>query len=133
MRLLMFHVKEFWYSPHIVDDTTVTVETQLDESILVWIQAEVKDEGDRTTVLRKTVKNIRWLCKKADCSSVILHSFAHLGESKSEPDFANDLIEETAQRLVDREFDVHIVPFGKFYQFKMHVMSPSLAKVFKVF
>ena len=44
MRLLMLHVNEFWYSPHITDDSSAIDATQLGESILVWIQAEAKDE-----------------------------------------------------------------------------------------
>ncbi|MHA1909562.1 MAG: threonyl-tRNA synthetase editing domain-containing protein, partial [Candidatus Thorarchaeota archaeon] len=62
-----------------------------------------------------------------------LHSFAHLGDSKSESDFADALIEEVATRLRERESNLHIVPYGKFYEFKMHVKGPSLAKVFKQF
>jgi len=77
------------------------------------------------------VKNIRWLTKKIDCSSVTLHSFAHLDDSKADPDFADALIEEVASRLREREYTVHIVPFGQFYEFNLHVKGPSLAKVFK--
>jgi hypothetical protein len=62
-----------------------------------------------------------------------LHSFAHLGESKSSPEFADGIIEETAMRFIDRDYEVHIVPFGAFHEFKMHVKGPSLAKVFKSF
>ena len=84
---------------------------------------------DDLTRLRKGDRN----SKKLETKQVILHSFAHLGESKSEPDFADALIEEVAARLREREYDIHIVPYGKFYEFKMHVKGPSLAKVFKQF
>ena len=77
------------------------------------------------------VKNIRWLTKKAECETVVLHSFAHLDDSKATPEFADALIEEVAERLRDRDYDVHIVPFGHFYEFNVHVKGPSLAKVFK--
>jgi hypothetical protein len=43
------------------------------------------------------------------------------------------MIEETATRLGERGFRVHIVPFGSFHEFKMHVKGPSLAKVIKSF
>ena len=133
MRLLMFHVDNFWYKPHLEDVSDSPPDQSFSESILVWIQSEEKDQSERVTVLRKMMKNIKWICNKVDCYSVILHSFAHLGKSKSDPDFADELIEETAKRLRERDITVNIVPFGMFNEFKMHVKGPSLAKVFKAF
>ena len=130
MKLLMFHVENFWFCP---DEDANASGIDFDEALLVWIQSEMKDEQDRTGVLRKMVKNIRWLAKKLETSRVILHSFAHLSESKSSPKFADNIIDETAIRLKDREYEVEIVPFGAFHEFKMHVKGPSLAKVFKSF
>lgn len=130
MRLLMLHVEYFWIRP---DEGSDEESKDFSEALLVWIQSEEKDEADRVSVLRKMVKNVRWLAQKVGTTTVILHSFAHLGESKASPDFADGLIEEAASRLEEREFDVHIVPFGAFHEFKMHVKGPSLAKVFKSF
>ncbi|MDF1538548.1 MAG: threonyl-tRNA synthetase editing domain-containing protein [Candidatus Thorarchaeota archaeon] len=127
----MLHLESFWYRPNETDSEDLG--TSVSESLLVWIQSEESDMNDRVTVLRKMVKNIRWLSKKIETNQIILHSFAHLGESKSEPEFADALIEEVARRLRDREYEIHIVPYGKFYEFKMHVKGPSLAKVFKQF
>lgn len=130
MKLLMFHVENFWFCP----DEDVNAEgISFGEALLVWIQSEMHDEADRTGVSRKLVKNIRWLAKKLETTRIILHSFAHLGESKSSPEFADGIIEETAMRFIDRDYEVHIVPFGAFHEFKMHVKGPSLAKVFKSF
>ena len=124
----MLHVDSFWYRP---DESKPDDRVDIGETLLVWIHSEKEDEDNRTGVLRKMVKNIRWLSQKIDCTKVTLHSFAHLDDSKAEPDFVDSLIEETARRLRDREFDVHIVPFGQFNEFNMHVKGPSLAKVFK--
>ncbi len=123
----MFHVESFWYRPNESSEG----KTEVGESVLVWIHSEESDESDRSRVIRKMVKNIRWLSKKVGCETVILHSFAHLDDSKANPDFADSLIEEVALKLRDRDYDVHIVPFGHFYEFNLHVKGPSLAKVFK--
>jgi hypothetical protein len=129
MRLLMFHVESFWYR---VNEKEASDEgISLGENLLVWIQSEAADELDRASVLRKTVKNIGWLARKIDLTDIILHPFAHLGESKSEPVFAEGMLSEVCQRLVERDYHVHIVPYGVFTEFKMHVRGPSLAKVFK--
>lgn len=124
----MLHVKSFWYRPHNSDSQE---RTEIGESIHVWIHSEKEDEENRTGVLRKMVKNIRWLAKKNECTTVTLHSFAHLDDNKADPAFADLLIEEAAARLNERDYSVHIVPFGQFYEFNLHVKGPSLAKVFK--
>ncbi|KXH76595.1 MAG: hypothetical protein AM326_02380 [Candidatus Thorarchaeota archaeon SMTZ-45] len=130
MKLLMFLITNFWFRP---EERGNAEGTSFDEALLAWIQSEMHDEADRTGIIRKLVKNIRWLAKKHETSRIILHSFAHLSDSKSTPEFADDIIEETAERFRDREYEVHIVPFGAFHEFKMHVKGPSLAKVFKSF
>ena len=124
----MLHVDSFWYRPN---ESTTEERTEIDESLHVWIHSEKDDEDNRAGVLRKMIKNIRWLAKKIDCTAVTLHSFAHLDDSKADPDFADSLIEEVASKLREREYLVHIVPFGHFYEFNLHVKGPSLAKVFK--
>jgi D-Tyr-tRNAtyr deacylase len=124
----MLHVESFWYRPN---ESSSDDKTEIGESLHVWIHSEEHDEQNRASVLRKMVKNIKWLAQKNDCNAITLHSFAHLDDSKSNPKFANSLIEEAASRLRERGFDIHIVPFGAFYEFNLHVKGPSLAKVFK--
>jgi hypothetical protein len=126
----MFHVKEFWYR---LNEQETGEGIRFGDSILVWIHSESADEQNRVGVLRKMVKNIRWLAKKADCTSVVLHPFAHLDDDRARPEFADEVIEETASRLEDRDYQVQIVPFGHFTEFSLHAQGPSLAKVFKRF
>ncbi len=131
MRLLLFHVAEFWYRIH--ETSPSDTGTHIGESILVWIHSEQEDESNRPSVLRKTVKNIRWLANKNGVVSIVLHPFAHLSDSKSDPGFAKALIAEVADRLRERGYEVHTVQYGVFTEFKMSVKGPSLAKVFKQF
>ncbi|MFW9806401.1 MAG: threonyl-tRNA synthetase editing domain-containing protein [Candidatus Thorarchaeota archaeon] len=128
MRLLMLHVASFWYTPN---DSKSNDRTEIGESLHILIHSEEEDEANRSGIVRKMVKNIRWLAKKNECNTVTLHSFAHLDDSKSDPAFADSLIEEVAEHLRERDYEVHIVPFGQFYEFNLHVKGPSLAKVFK--
>lgn len=125
----MFHLDSFQYRQNETDNE----KTKLGESLLVWIHSEESDESDSTGILRKTIKNIRWLAKKVSCDRIILHSFAHLDESKASPEFAENLIDAIASKLQQQGFEIHMVPFGHFFEFEMHVKGPSLAKVFKRF
>ncbi len=127
----MFHLESFWFRPNesLPDDTG----TSVNDCLLVWIQSEPNDEENRASALRKMVKNIRWLANKVGVNTVILHSFAHLATEKADPEFADALINEVSDKLSERDFSITIVPFGMFFEFKMHVQGPSLAKVFKQF
>jgi len=124
----MLHVESFWYR---LNESNTEDITEIGESLHVWIHSEKQDESNRAGILRKMVKNIRWLANKLECTTVTLHSFAHLDDSKADPEFADSLIEEVASKLRERDYTVHIVPFGHFDEFNLHVKGPSLAKVFK--
>lgn len=128
MRLLMFHAGEFWYRPYQAGEPE-TEKTTLPASLVVFIHVEEVDK-DRADAVNKAVGNIRWLSNKNNVSSIVLHSFAHLSSSKSDPETADGLMEQIAEKL-RKGLDVHVVPSGQFYEFSIHVLGPSLAKVFK--
>ncbi len=62
---------------------------------------------------------------KNKAKTVVLHSFAHLSNSKSDPETANEMIQNISEKL-KKNLSVHIVPFGQFYEFSIHVLGPSL-------
>lgn len=136
MKLLMFHVNEFWYKTY--SKTLENVETQeteekTSEGIVVFMHVEKEDEERESKLKGKAVDNIRWLLKKTNTNTVVLHSFAHLSESKSSPEFAQKLIENLKGSLEERHIITHVTPYGYFLEFKLHVLGESLAKVFKSF
>lgn len=130
----MFDSPEFWYktfSKTVEGVETVSEEKTVNDSVVVYIQSEAEDEGQKDKVLKKAVGNITWLAKKNNRSRVMLHSFAHLSESKSSIEFAQEAINLLRTRLTDKGFEVDTTPFGYFLEFKIHVGGESLAKVFK--
>ncbi len=129
MKLLMFHAGEFWYRPH-QPDGPEPERTALPEGLVVFAHVEETD-GERPEAVDKAVGNIKWLANKNKVGSVVLHSFAHLSGSKSDPETAGEMIQRMAEKLGRKGLDVHIVPSGRFYEFSIHVLGPSLAKVFK--
>ncbi len=136
MKLLMFHVGEFWYKTY--SKTLANVKTQdkeekTSEGIVVFIHVEKEDEGREIKLKGKAVDNIRWLLKKTNTNNVVLHSFAHLSESKSSAEFAQEFIETLKGSLEERSILTHVTPYGYFLEFKIHVLGESLAKVFKSF
>jgi len=124
----MFHAESFWYKPY-NSASTETEKTSFENCLVIFIHVEEidKDKGD---VIGKAVGNIKWLADKNKTNSVVLHSFAHLSNSKSDPETANEMIKKISEKL-KKNLSAHIVPFGQFYEFSVHVLGPSLAKVFK--
>ena len=129
MKLLMFHAKEFWYKPH-TNLTNTAKSNSINDALIAFIHIEESDKNRKEEVISKTVGNLQWLAKKNKTDRVVLHSFAHLSNSKSDPETANNIIQEIGKKL-KKNFTINIVPFGQFYEFSIHVLGPSLAKVFK--
>ena len=129
MKLLMFHAKEFWYKPH-TDLTNTAKSNSINDALIAFIHVEESDKNREEEVISKSVGNLQWLAKKNKTDRVVLHSFAHLSNSKSDQETASNIIQEIGKKL-KKNFTINIVPFGQFYEFSIHVLGPSLAKVFK--
>ncbi len=134
MKLLMFRVSEFWYKTYSKTLENVVIQEREEttgEGLVVFMQVEKEDEGREDKLRGKAVDNIKWLLNKTNTKSVVLHSFAHLSESKSTPEFAQKLIESLGNSLNEHGVSTHVTPYGYFLEFKIHVLGESLAKVFK--
>ena len=136
MKLLCFQAKRFWwktYSKSLPDVQDQNIEKEVKEGLIVFFHAEPTDEEEsrRGSVLRQSLKHIKWLANKRKLKIIVLHSFAHLGGKNASPLFAQSLIGEIAQRLRDTDYQVQITPFGYFCEWDLSVYGDSLAKVWK--
>jgi predicted transcriptional regulator YdeE len=134
MKILMFYAHEFWFKtflktlPEVPD---LDEEQKVENAVVVFYQCEAEDENRLKTVLAKAVKNIKWLTRKYDTQTVVLHSFSHLSNSKASPEFADQLMRLVKQKLSNVDYRTVETPFGYLNEWKMHVAGESLAKVFK--
>ncbi|KHO54818.1 MAG: hypothetical protein J4478_03995 [Candidatus Diapherotrites archaeon] len=129
MKLLMFHAKEFWYKPHAgLGDAAES--DKITDAIVAFIHVEESDKDRVEEIVGKSAGNIQWLAKKNNTDKVVLHSFAHLSSSKAEPETADRIIQKIGEKL-KKNLTAQTVPFGRFYEFSIHVFGQSLAKVFK--
>lgn len=135
MKLLMFDTNEFWYHPFSKTlDQAVAAdggERRFEESLVIFINVEAEDETAGDKAIKKATDNIAWLARKNTRTKVVLHSFAHLSESKSSPEFAQTALAAIEERLRAKGLEVSQTPFGYFLEFKIHVRGESLAKVWK--
>jgi hypothetical protein len=133
MKLLLLYAPDYWMRPfekNLPEISGASGELKMENVIVALIHAEERDQTDAGSVVTKAVKNIKWLARKFDTTQVVLHSFAHLSSSKAEPVFAEQLLQQMAERLRSVGFTVATTPFGYFNEFRVHVAGPSLAKVF---
>lgn len=130
----MIYMKKFSYIP-----TIKTIESMPDhreknefENIqAAFIQVEKEDEENETAVKRKLLKNLKWIAGKNNTKHIILHSFAHLSESRAEPEFTKSLFDDIDERLSSSGFQVEQTPFGYFLDLQINAPGYSLARVFK--
>ena len=136
MKLLMIYMNRFSYKP-----TVKTIESMPDfiegkeyENVqTAFIQAEKEDEEKESEVKKKLLKNLKWIAGKNNTKHIILHSFAHLSESKADPEFTKALFDNIDERLTNSGFTVEQTPFGYFLDLNVEAPGFSLARIFKEF
>ena len=134
MKLLMIFSKNFSYKPALKNlENAEIVEDgkEFNNCLLAFIQAEEKDEEDLNYIEKKLVKNIKWAAKKNNTNLVVLHSFAHLSESKANPDFTKELFNKAEARLQNANYETAQTPFGYFLDLDVKAPGYSLARIFK--
>ncbi len=133
MKVLVIYVDEFAYKPTVKNVDTaedVTEEMHFTDSILAFIQVEENDEEkDVKSREKKLVNHLKWTARKNNCNKVILHSFAHLSESKASFEFTKELFDLAEQRLKHADFETAQTPFGYFLDLEIKAPGYSLARI----
>lgn len=75
------------------------------------------------------VNHLKWTARKNNTKNVVLHSFAHLGESKASPDFTKGIFDAGQKQLTKAGFQVDQTPFGYFLDLKIDAPGSSLARI----
>jgi len=136
MRVLFWYMDRFAFKPsvkNLEEAETVNEGGEIKNAIVAFVHGEEKDEENAQKAETKLVKNIKWLAGKWDCKTVVLHSFAHLGESKCEPDCLKNLFDRAEQRLSDVGYEVLQTPYGYFLDIELSAPGRSLARIYKEF
>jgi len=103
---------------------------QFSKAILTFIQVEQSDENnDLKSREKKLVNHLKWVARKNETNSIILHSFAHLSESKASPEFTKELFNEAEKRLQNAGYSVAQTPFGYFLDLNIKAPGFSLARI----
>ncbi len=136
MKLLMIYTNRFSYNPKIKTVESMPDATDGKEYNNVqtaFIQVEEEDIDKENDIIKKLLKNLKWVAGKNETKHIILHSFAHLSESKAYPEFTKALFDKVEERLVNTGYTVNQTPFGYFLDLGVDAPGFSLARVFKSF
>ena len=135
MKVLMIYCKHFGYQPTIktLDLADENAKAGTFQNIQVaFIQVEEEDMEKEGEVAKKLLKNIKWICGKNETNKrIVLHSFAHLSESKASPEFTQDFFNKIDIRLTNSGYEVFQTPFGYFLDLQVDAPGFSFARVFK--
>ena len=136
MKLLMIYCTKFSYNPTIrtlEEFPEVNESKEFDDVLIAFIHAEQHDEENAKSIETKLLKNIKWAAKKNNTNRVILHSFAHLAETKASPDFTKSIFDKVEIRLQNADYECWQTPFGYFLDLNVQAPGVSQARIFKGF
>ena len=136
MKILMIYMDWFMYKPVLktLDEFPDCSESKtFKKAQVAFIHAESTDEDeDRSkTIEKKLIKNLKWIAGKNHTKLIILHSFAHLSDSKAAPGFTKLFFDRVEVRLKNAGYEVSQTPFGYFLDLEVSAPGHSLARVFK--
>jgi len=136
MKLLMIYCNRFAYEPvskTLEDFPDIEESAVYEDALVAFIQTEEADMQNMKAVETKLVKNLKWGAKKNGTREVVLHSFAHLSESKAEPHFTKELFDLAEARMKNAAYECVQTPFGYFLDIDVKAPGVSQARIFKSF
>lgn len=133
MKVLVMYVDEFSYVPsekNLETAEDITEGAGYTESILAFIQVEEGDEEfDVKSREKKLVNHLKWTARKNNCKKIILHSFAHLSDSKGSVAFTRKIFDLSEKRLQNGGYITAQTPFGYFLDLQIKAPGHSLARI----
>ncbi|OQX71276.1 MAG: hypothetical protein B6D62_02295 [Candidatus Cloacimonas sp. 4484_275] len=136
MKLLMIYSNSFSYkttTKTLENFPDINEEKEIKDSLAGFIHVEEKDEENKAKTVTKLIKNLKWAANKNGTKKIILHSFAHLSESKAAPEITKEIFDNAEERLLNSGFEVWQTPFGYFLDLKVDAPGYSQARIFKSF
>ena len=134
MKLLMIYADKFGYKTSVKNlesASTSDEEKVIENALLGFIHVEPQDEENLSSIETKLIKNLKWAARKNETEKVVLHSFAHLAESKADPEVTRRLIDNAESRLNNAGYVTYQTPFGYFLDLDIKAPGNSFARLFK--
>lgn len=134
MKLLMIYADRFAYKTSLKTLDLIPdldEEKSIEKALVAFIQVEQHDVENISWAETKMIKNLKWAARKNDTEKIVLHSFAHLSESKAAPEVTQKLFDSAEERLHKAGYESSQTPFGYFLDLDLQAPGKSLARIFK--
>jgi hypothetical protein len=133
MKVLVIYCNSFSYHPAsktLADIEEVINGESFSDCIVAFIQVEAEDEVQEVAGReKKLVNHLKWTARKNNTKAIVLHSFAHLSDSKAAVDYTRLLFDLAEKRLVNGGYATKQTPFGYFLDLKIDAPGFSLARI----
>jgi len=133
MKILVIYCTEFSYHPAtktLADSEEVTTGKIFTDCIAAFIQVEEEDEEKEFSGReKKLVNHLKWTARKNNTNTIVLHSFAHLSDSKASVDYTKALFDLAEKRLQNGGYATEQTPFGYFLDLNINAPGFSLARI----
>ncbi len=136
MKLLLWYMDNFSYktaSKGLEDVPDLDEEGSFQNAVVGFVHLEEKDAEAVGSTVTKVIKNLKWLAGKWKTKNVVLHSFAHLAESKASAETVREVFRRAKERLEASGYTVGETPIGYFLDIHIDAPGRSLARVWKSF
>ncbi len=133
MRVLLWYCEKFAWTPAMktLDDAPEAAPGDHKNAVVAFVHIEPKDIENGGSTETRLVKTIKWLARKNETNTVLLHSFTHLGEDKAEPGQAREILQRAQERLQKAGYEAFQTPWGHFLNLEMNAPGHPLARIFK--
>ncbi|HPR32595.1 MAG TPA: threonyl-tRNA synthetase editing domain-containing protein [Prolixibacteraceae bacterium] len=133
MKVLVMYASRFAYHPaqkNVEEAPDTNESAEYTECMVAFIQIEKEDEEkDVLSREKKLVNHLKWTLRKNTCTTVILHSFAHLSDSKASFEFTRQVFDQAEIRLQNAGITTAQTPFGYFLDLDLQAPGFSLARI----
>jgi len=133
MKVLVIYCTSFSYFPAsrtLPDFEEVTTGKTITDCIVAFIQVEYDDEEKEVSGReKKLVNHLKWTARKNNTNTIVLHSFAHLSDSKASVGFTKTLFDLAEKRLQKGGYTTEQTPFGYFLDLNINAPGFSLARI----
>ncbi len=136
MKVLLIYCNRFAYTPtekSMESAETVTEGKTFQNTQVAFIQVEAEDAENEKSIKKNLRNTLKWIERKNQPEHLLLHSFAHLSNSKAEPSYTKDFLNYIEEWLKERDYSVSQTPFGYFLNLQVEAPGFSLARVYKEF
>ena len=105
------------------------VEIRVKNSLLLFVGFEKDDSQNKVDIIDRAVGEIIKISGNMGVSTLVLNPFAHMFADLAPPAEANAMMMGLMQRLAERNFEVHLMSFGYFYEMELKAKGHKLARI----